>query len=218
MSRTILDVIYGFEILAHRGAEGDEGGSEGDKTEEGDEDKEKEGEKDKDGKPKPPDPAIAERNRKEAENRTKIRNLEKELKTAKDAKEELELKDASELEKTKAALAKKEEAETKRVGALNKLAIENAALKVKIKDVEWADIDDVLDYLARADGVEVDEDGEVKGVKEALTKLAKAKPHWVKAAANDGKPTGANSGHQSNGTQGDASTQAALIKKYRLNR
>jgi NADH dehydrogenase/NADH:ubiquinone oxidoreductase subunit G len=215
MSRTILDVIYGFEILAHRGAEGEDESGDGTEGEENED--EEESEKDDKGKPKPKDPNIAAQNRKEAENRKLLKEANAKIKELSDAKEALELKDADELTKTKAALAKKEEAETKRVAALNKMAIENAALKVKIKDVEWADIDDVLDYLARADGVEVDEEGEVKGVKEALTKLAKAKPHWVKKPVAGG-PTGVNSGNGTQKTGDAASTQAALIKKYRLNR
>lgn len=218
MSRTILDIIYGFEIYAHRGAEDGDGTEE---NEESTEDAEEEVEKDKDGKPKPKDPRVAEQNRKDAEMRLKFKALEKENKRLKDEKEALDLKDASELEKAQAELKKRDDAAAKKEAALKKTAVENAALKAKIVDkdkkpVEWMDMEDVLAHLHSSSDVEVDEDGVVSGVEDVLKKLAKAKPHWVKAAtAPNGRPTGVNSGNGSGAPlTADKQKTAEYMRKY----
>jgi DNA repair exonuclease SbcCD ATPase subunit len=102
---------------------------------------------------------------------------------------EIEKSKLSELERAKAEaeeLKARTEALTKR---LKDQALENAFLATA--GVEWADKEDAYTVLRNKflDGVEVDEDGKVTGMAEAVKTMAKAKPHLIKSTTEEVTPS-----------------------------
>lgn len=102
----------------------------------------------------------------------------------------------SDEEKTE-SVKQKERADAAEAKSADALARSNARLikaevKVVAKDLEFADADDAFALMDRS-GIEVDDEDNVKGVKEALTKLLKAKPH-LKGTTAPGKGGGDFSG------------------------
>lgn len=80
---------------------------------------------------------------------------------------------------------------------IQKLRISNAFLASNSHD--WADPEDAL-RLADLSDVEIDdEDGSVHGLKQALDRLAKKKPHLLKAKKNDDANSSGPSGSANNG-------------------
>lgn len=221
MSQEILAFLYGQTIFRHCGADESAEGTEGEESTEDEDGDDEEAEQEKGKPPVPKDPKIAALKKEAGERRIALREANKKITELEAKAEELSLKDASELEKAKAAVTKLEAGDAKKEAALKKAVLENAALKTKIvidkKTVEWVDIEDVLNHLHGASGVEVDEDGTVSGVEDVLKKLAKAKPHWIKAAApvNGGAPSGVNSGGGSGKPDAvGAAKEAAFLRKY----
>lgn len=101
---------------------------------------------------------------------------------------------------------------TQRDETIQRLRIENAFLSSNTHD--WADKDDALRLADLAD-VEIEDDGTVHGLKQALDKLAKAKPHLLKKSDSDDKR--GPSGSANNGKRKGGSTKpdrAALSKSY----
>jgi len=112
------------------------------------------------------------------QNRSKT---QKALEEAQAKLDEIEKSKLSELEKAtkeRDELAKKAEALADRV---KQQALENAFLAAK--GVDWADAEDAYTVLQKKfmDGVEVDEDGKVTGMAEAVKAMVKQKPHLVKS-------------------------------------
>lgn len=135
---------------------------------------------------------------------------------------EIEDKDKSEVDRLKRDYEEmKRELEQARQEALSaKLSSEI----LKFPGFVWHDPEAVL-RLVDMDGIEVDaESGAVKGVKDALTKLAKDKPYLLKGKQGDekkdkGSGTIGASGHNPGGggeTADKNKARAALVNKYKL--
>lgn len=104
----------------------------------------------------------------------------------------------------------------KRDSAIHELRIQNAFLSAN--QFTWHDAGDAL-RLADLSDVEIEDDGTVVGLKEALTKLAREKPHLIKSeAGKDAKDDKrGSSGSANNGKRkGDSKKpdRAALSKTY----
>lgn len=116
--------------------------------------------------------------------------LENELKEIK-RKEQSELENAKtdlqEVTKQRDALAKK----------VDEMALENAFLTDNKHT--WHDPTDALRLMDR-EGVEI-KDGSVNGLKQAIEKLAKAKPHLIKQVDGDENGSSAASGSANNGNR-----------------
>lgn len=111
----------------------------------------------------------------------KLKRLE-ELEEAEAKREGEKLTEKEKLEKAIAAKDKdvadaKAAAETAQAGARQTLI--KAEVRIQARELGFADLSDV-EKLADLTGVSVDDDGGVTGVKEALEKLAKAKPYLIK--------------------------------------
>lgn len=114
---------------------------------------------------------------------------------------------------------------TERVGTLEKdlssrdetiqqLRIQNAFLSANTHT--WHDAADAM-RLADLSDVEIEEDGTVVGLKEALQKLAKEKPHLIKSESNDKDDKKGSSGSANNGKRKGAQTKvdrATLSRSY----
>lgn len=196
----------------------DEGGDGTDDSEDTDEgDDEDEGDEDEDD-----DEAKEEAERKRKANaeskRHRIENkrLKKQLDEQDSKLKEFEDKDKDELtkasESAKELAAKNEKAEERIAG----LVLENAFLSSNT--ISWHDPKAAL-KLADLSEVEVDEDGDVTGLDEALKKLAKAKPYLVKSEKDDDddeeevKKPPAGTGPRITKTKA-AKNREALVKKY----
>lgn len=207
---------------ADEGPEEDSTGDGGDGTGEESEEDGGEEESEEDSK----DPKVSKTIRKlkdeQAQRRIANKKLQQDLEAATEELRKLKLKDASEVEQLKSEL----EVATKKLAALDSkhkdALIEREALRVSPKlKLAWRDNDDVLGWLARAEGVSVTDDGEITGVEDALKELAKKKPHWLSESEKDGKkqdrkptgPTGASFNGNGNDRSKDTSRQA-LEKKY----
>lgn len=194
---TPIGYVNGEPIFPHRGADnaGDGGDGESDQDtddEDGSDDDDSEGEKE--GKP-------AAKGNQSNRNSSVLRQIRRDLRTAKRENEQLkaaqraaELKDKTEVERTAAerddAVAKLKNLEPELNSLRTKLAVITVSAQ---KKYDWADIEDVLNDR-QMQGLEIDDDGEVSGIEEALKDLAKRKPHFLK------KPAANNGG---NGSDGD---------------
>jgi len=107
--------------------------------------------------------------------------LEAEVSTLKteNAALKAEGKDGKLDEATTARVAELEKTVTESSKTIQTLRINNAFLSAN--DFTWHDPEDAM-RLADLSEVEIEEDGTVVGLKEALKKLAKAKPHLIKKA------------------------------------
>lgn len=93
----------------------------------------------------------------------------------------------------------------KKDAEINRLRIQNAFLASNSHD--WADPEDAL-RLADLSDVEIDsEDGSVHGLKPALDRLAKKKPHLLKAKKQNDDADGAPSGSATNGRRKGGKTK-----------
>ncbi len=111
---------------------------------------------------------------------------------------DLEKKDMSELDRTKTELAERDKTIETLNTTIANMALQNAFLTDN--KYTWHDPRDALALLDR-EGVEIKEDGKVTGLRQAIDKLAKAKPHLIKGdeKKNDGEGEGEPSGSASNG-------------------
>lgn len=97
--------------------------------------------------------------------------------------------------------------------ANKQLSLENAFLKDNT--YQWYDPDDAL-RLADLSQVDIDKEGNVKGLKDSLEKLAKTKPHLVKPKEEQNGSKPPNSGDPAHGhkKKKDDLDRDALVKKY----
>lgn len=106
-----------------------------------------------------------------------------------------------ELEIAQRRVTELEEKTSAQDSQLRELRIQNAFLMNNT--VTWHDPSDAIRELSTMDGVEIDDDGKVIGVKDAIKKLASKKPHWVKkdkgGDSNDDDPSTEASGPKVNG-------------------
>lgn len=114
-------------------------------------------------------------------------------------------KEADEAAKTEQQRLADAKAAAEKAAAAEKTRADNIAIRAEArliaKDLGFIDVDDAY-KLADLSGAKVDAEGNVTGVKEVLEKLAKDKPHLIKAA--DGKPAGS-SGSAGGGQRGGGS-------------
>lgn len=130
------------------------------------------------------------------------------MKEAAKAKKEADEKAKTELEKAQEAVKK---AETEKKAALetaNQRLI-NAEIKLAAQAAGFVDPADAIALIDRA-GVKVDDQGNVTGVKEAVEKLAKDKPHLI---GQGGKPSGSPGSQGNGGRQSGTGEGESLAKK-----
>lgn len=116
-------------------------------------------------------------------------------------------------EATTARVTELESNVEKRDQEIHRLRIANAFLASNSHD--WADPEDAL-RLADLSDVEIEEDGTVHGLKQALDRLAKRKPHLLKSKSDEDKGKGP-SGSANNGRrkgQTKKPDRDALSKSY----
>jgi hypothetical protein len=215
-TRVLGIMSTGFPIYAISGSEGDEtGGDSGSKTED---EKEKEGSTGGTGETTTPAPVTVTLEEYETIKRRMEAADSEKGKLAKQLRE-IEDKDKSEVEKLKRDFeeAKAELEKTKAEALAAKLSSEI----LKFPGFVWHDPEAVL-RLVDMETISVDETGAVKGVKDALTKLAKDKPYLLKGKQdkkNEGAGTNGASGHNP-GAGGDTEdknkVRAKLAQKYKL--
>lgn len=128
--------------------------------------------------------SALEKERASSKELTKAQKRLKELEEAEAKRAEAEMSEKERLEKRVAeAEAKREQAEKDLRENRVRIAIEREAVKLKFRDVE-----DVYKYLDPA-SFEITEDGKVKGAKEAVEALAKAKDYLLdKQDKGNGSP------------------------------
>lgn len=139
-----------------------------------------------------------------------VEAMEAAIKAAKEAqdaqKSEVEkLREALEAEKARAAQA------TERA----KLALIKAAFTAEAVAANLVNVDDAF-KLADLSGVEVDDDGTVTGIKEAVEQLAKEKPYLVKQGQTAPGGTGAAPFRQGGGSSGPADIARAILQRQGL--
>jgi uncharacterized membrane protein YgcG len=135
------------------------------------------------------------------------------MQTAAKAKKESDEAAKSDLEKEKAR-ADKAEAEKKDALTAANTRLVNAEIKVFAVQAGFVDPADAVALVGRA-GVQVDEQGNVTGAKEAVEALAKAKPHLVGTGKAGGSPGSAGNGGRQDGGGSDGAEFAANIAKKR---
>lgn len=123
------------------------------------------------------------------------------MQTAAKAKKEADEAAKSDLEKEKARAEKAEKEKKDALAAANTRLV-NAEIKVFAVQASFVDPADAVALVDRT-GIQVDEQGNVTGAKEAVDSLAKAKPHLVGKGKPDGSPGGAGNGSRQDGSGGN---------------
>lgn len=231
-----IGVVNGREIFPLKGAEddpaGDGGGLESEDDEQEDEEDEEDGHQDDEeddakGRKKKP-AARKDANAAFAAMQREIRQLKREKAAREKEDRQKELAGKSEVEKV---TAERDDA-TKELESLREQH-RNAVIQLEIflasrKKYDWADMEDVLNDKRLRAAIEIDDDGEVTGVAEALKDLAKRKPHFLAAKSDEDekgqgpggtgkKPAAGKTGGQpgSGGGSGDREAdRQALMSKY----
>lgn len=125
-----------------------------------------------------------------------------------------------ELEIAQRRVTELEEKASTQDAQLRELRIQNAFLTNNT--VTWHDPSDAIRELSTMDGVEIDDDGKVVGVKDAIKKLASKKPHWVKKDKGDDDDDGNDSSTEASGSKvngkrrgaGEAPNRDALAQQF----
>lgn len=130
--------------------------------------------------------ALAKTNRENAERRRKLEEVERQEEERKNASlgEVDRLKKEAKEERTKRELAERK-AETAAAALEQKtidIAVERMAAQMGFE------YPDIVPSLIKRDRVEINEEGEVEGIKTELERLAKARPGLVNAAPSGGTP------------------------------
>lgn len=186
-----IGVVDGREVFPIAGAEDDDPANSGDDDDNSDDSDDSDDDEDDDSKSKSKT-TTRRHSRTRGSDYNALRRERNQLlkeKQDREAKDrENELKGKSEVER---ANAEREDA----VKARDSLTEENAALKMELAIVrastsakskfQWADIEDVLNDKTLRNAIEVDDDGELTGVDEALKDLAKRKPHFLVKSGED---------------------------------
>ncbi len=185
--------------------DGDEGGEDGDEDGNGSEDRSQ------------GDPRIKKLSDESARYRRERNEKDAELEKVKAQLKKYTDAELGELGAAKGTVEELTATTTAQAAAIKELRLNNAFLSDNTYD--WADPADAL-KLADLSGVEIDKDGTVTGMKEALDKLAKDKPHLVKAATKDDededdptKTTSTGAPPKAKGTK-EQHARSSLVKKY----
>lgn len=212
-----IGVVDGREIFPLRGAEDDPAGNGGDGdsddeseddedgSEEDDEDAKDDDSKNQRRKPSAKKPANAAF----AAMKRELNTLKREKRDRDNAERTKALADKPELERLTAerddAVKGQESLAEKYREAQIELAISRASNGSS--KYSWADLEDVLNDRTLRNAIDIDDDGEVSGVEEALKDLAKRKPHFLAKKSEEdekgkGKPgTNGNRGTGKTGQQ-----------------
>lgn len=119
----------------------------------------------------------------------------------------------SELEKAQTEKERAIQEAAKAASELKNLRLQNAFLSQA--EVAWEDPNDAFLILQTQfmEGVEVTEEGQVLGIKDAVKKMAKAKPHLVKKAPGSTEATGSAQNGQRKGSNGTPNRDA-LVNRF----
>jgi hypothetical protein len=235
--RPLLGVVNGQPVYRIAGAEDDDNqldpADTGDEENDDEDDEDSDDTEDKDNRDKKPRRRSAS-SRAHSESRALRRELNQ-LKREKSEREqkdrEAELANKSEVERT---TVERDDARSERdrlKETVRQQSIELAIIRASHSKYEWADIEDVLNDRTLRGAIEMDEDGEITGVKEALKDLAKRKPHFLvkKSEGEDegtkgngsgpsgGNGSGRSGGNPTGGGQGNGNAQAdrqRLVQMY----
>ena len=203
-----------LEIIGYEG-EG-EGNDEGESEEESEEE---ESEEESGGDEEKPDveglkSALAKerKSRREAE-----RELRKERRTKQEQQQNKD-EEQNEVKRIQAERDTERSKSEKLAVRLQNVAVDN--LIMRYAGTQFADLDDVLKLIDRND-IDVDQDDEDPAditvdedtVKDAVKKLAKAKPHLLKVTS-EGDSTGSQFGGGKNGGKGDPLSEEVLMARY----
>lgn len=206
-----IGIVNGRKVFPLSGAEDD--ANDDDANEDGnDEDDDSEND-DSDGDDKDGDEGKAAKNRaqKSSKDGPRNRSMAAELRTLRKFRRETEaaarnkeLADKPEIERLTAerddAVRERDDLRGKYSSASTQLAIITASHG----KYAWADIEDVLNDKTLRNAIEIDDDGEVSGVAEALKDLAKRKPHFLRKAEEDNDDKSRSNGRaKSNGSSGN---------------
>lgn len=238
MDLSPIGVVDGQPIYPLRGAEndadggGEENADDTDSSEDDEESDDSEEDESKSSKDSGRTRQSGKRNGEFATMRRELNALKRE-KAAQEKKErDRELADKPEIERLS---AEKEDAAKERDGLRerhNEAIVELEIIKVSSrgKKYDWNDIEDVLNDRSVRKAIEINDDGDISGVEDALKDLAKRKPHFLasksdkdeddkgksngKASTKDAG-TGKTGAAVGNGSTGDrTSDRASLEKKY----
>lgn len=135
------------------------------------------------------------------------------LKAAAKAKKEADEQSKSDLEKEKTRADNAEKEKNDALTTANTRLL-NAEIKVFAVQAGFVDPADAVALVDRA-SIQVDDNGNVTGAKEAIDALAKAKPHLVGTGKPGGSPGSTGNGGRQDGTPGDDTAFAANIAKKR---
>lgn len=151
-----------------------------------------------------------------ARTRTRMKAADQRAATAERALQEIKDKDKPELERAQNRVKELEPALESAQSAIRDLRLRVAFLSDNT--YSWHDPEDAL-RLVDMDGVEIDDDGKVVGLKNALKALATTKKHLVKAEKDsdededESEPSGSQRNGKRKGEQ-KVSSREALAKKY----
>jgi hypothetical protein len=192
---TPIGEVAGHQIYPLFGAEEDgndnQGEDDGDQEGDGDESEEdREDGEDESGKDK-----SKSRQRKQSGGddssviralRAELRNAKKTINAFKDDKKKADLADASDVEKARAELAEANEKLEKLHPRFQDTLVELEIIKTSSQlKLNWNDIEDVLNDRKLRSAIDIDDDGEITGVEEALKELKKRKPHFLAVKSED---------------------------------
>jgi hypothetical protein len=123
---------------------------------------------------------VADLRKEAAAWRVKLRDLEKADADRKAQEEEARLQELSEVERLREQLAREQAARNQLEASLKAAAVTKQITEIAAR-LEFVDPSDAVVFIG-VDAAEVDGEGKVIGVEEALVKLLEQKPHLKKAA------------------------------------
>lgn len=234
MDLTPIGIVNGREIFPLRGAEddADDTSSDDDDNDDDSNDDDSDGDDSKDDDSDDKGDAAKQKRRSTrgqhpADMRKELRDLRRFKREQDAAARSQELKDKPEIERL---TAERDDAVKERDALREKFSsstVELEIIKASRKKYDWADIEDVLNDRTLRKAIEIDDDGEISGVTEALKDLAKRKPHFLQKATEDdddksksngrakSSGSGKSGGQPSGGANGDRSVdRQALNAKY----
>jgi len=201
-------------IIAGNDEEGE--GEEGEESESDEESEEESEEGEGSGEEKPDVDGLKSALSKERKGRREAERELRKLKRTQDEHQQTKDEESSEVKKTQAQLEAERTKSVKLADRLQQTAVDNLILR--FAGTQFADTDDVLKLIDRAD-IDVDQDEDDPSditidedtVKDAVKKLAKAKPHLLKIEGENGETGGQFGGRKKTG---DEMSEEALMARY----
>lgn len=223
LSDTELDEVF-WPLFGAEGNESDDSESGGDDEDQDDDDDDGEDE-DEAEKGEQEQPLNAEEAKKLAKKNAKLRNRIRELKAAEEAarkeKETASNAGKDETERLRGEVQTLQAKLEERDSQLQQSALRQAFLESN--KVQWHDPKTAMRLLDTSD-IDIDEDGDVSGMDDAIKALADQHPYLVKAGTSGGDDKGGKKKSTAKGSSGEGGTKRkkdsdgvdreALIKKY----